>query len=323
MKKKVSEQKMAPLPKERTTTTAPFYHCGIDIMGHFYVKMNGRANHKVYVAVFTCFESRAVHAEVIFKLDADSAINAITRFNARRPGMNQMYSDRGTNFIAANSILTKELEEINQRASPLLAKKNITWQFNPPHAPHRGGTWERVVGLFKKTLAGISKGDVMHFDAFVTAVTEAEGILNRRPLTHIFTDSRDMEALTPNHLLCPATIHLQHQPEVRTADDDASGVRNSWKRAQSRINSFWKDFRRDYLSLLHSRPKWRKTSENLKIDDLVILVDDSSERNQWKMGRIIGAPTTDGHVRRVEVMRSDGKIVQRDRVKIVKLEMDE
>ena len=111
MKKKVSEQKMAPLPKERTTTTAPFYHCGIDIMGHFYVKMNGRANHKVYVAVFTCFESRAVHAEVIFKLDADSAINAITRFNARRPGMNQMYSDRGTNFIAANSILTKEFEE--------------------------------------------------------------------------------------------------------------------------------------------------------------------------------------------------------------------
>ena len=56
---------------------------------------------------------------------------------------------------------------------------------------------------------------------------------------------------------------------------------------------------------------------------LVILVDDSSERNQWKMGRIVGTPTTDEHVRRVEVLRSDGKIVQRDRVKIVKLEMDE
>ena len=108
-------------------------------MGHFLVKLNGRADHKVYVAVFSCFESRAVHAEVVFKLDADSAINAITRFNSRRPGMNHLYSDRGTNFVAANSILTKDLEAINKKAAPSLAKRNITWQFNPPHAPHRGG----------------------------------------------------------------------------------------------------------------------------------------------------------------------------------------
>ena len=322
-KKKACEQKMAPLPKERTTTTAPFYHCGVDIMGHFMVKLNGRANHKVYVAVFSCFESRAVHAEVVFKLDADSAINAITRFNSRRPGMNQLYSDRGTNFIAANSILSKELEKINKEAAPSLAKKNITWQFNPPHAPHRGGIWERVVGLFKKTLSGIAKGDVLHYDAFTTAITEAEGILNRRPLTHISTDPRDLEALTPNHLLCPSVIHLRLQPEVRSANDDADCARNSWKRAQSRINSFWLNWKRDYLSMLHSRSKWRKTVDNLAEGQLVILVDECVERGQWKMGRIVKTPSSDDHVRRVEVLRSDGKIVQRDRTKIVKLEMDE
>ena len=55
----------------------------------------------------------------------------------------------------------------------------------------------------------------------------------------------------------------------------------------------------------------------------MVLVEDSNERNQWKMGRIGGTPTTDGHVRRLEILRSDGKIVQRDRVKVVKLEMDE
>ena len=292
-------------------------------MGHFLVKLNGRANHKVYVAVFTCFETRAVHAEIIFKLDADSAINAITRFNARRPGMNRLYSDRGTNFIAANSILTKELAEINEATADKLARKNIIWQFNPPHAPHRGGTWERVVGLFKKTLAGISKGDVLHYDTFATAVIEAEGILNRRPLTHISTDSRDIDALTPNHLLCPATIHLRDQPEVRTGNDVADNARGSWRRAQARVDSFWRDFKRDYLSLLHSRPKWRKTAENLKMDDLVIIVDEKAERNQWKMGRVVGTTSSDGHVRKVEVIRADGKIVQRDRVKIVKMELDE
>ena len=323
LKKKACEQKMAPLPRMRTTTTAPFYHCGIDVMGYFLVKMNGRANHKVYVAVFSCFETRAVHAEVILKLDADSAINAITRFNARRPGMNHMYSDRGTNFVAANSILSRELEEINKKAAPALAKRKITWNFNPPHAPHRGGVWERVVGLFKKTLLGISKGDVLHFDTFVTAVVEAEGILNRRPLTHISTDPRDMEALTPNHLLCPAILHKQEKPEVEAIKDAAVDARSAWRRAQARINSFWKDFKRDYLSMLHSRSKWRKTMDNLKVDDLVILVDDSNERNHWKMGRIITTTGNDEHVRKVEILRSDGKIVQRDRVKVVKLEMDE
>ena len=204
-----------------------------------------------------------------------------------------------------------------------MARKGITWQFNPPHAPHRGGTWERVVGLFKKTLSGISKGDVLHYDTFATAVVEAEGILNKRPLTHISTDSRDMEALTPNHLLAPSTIHLRQQPEVRAAKDVAEGLRNSWRRAQSRVDAFWRDFKRDYLSLLHSRSKWRRTHDNLKINDLVILVEDCKDRNQWKMGRVVGTTNSDGHVRKAEIMRPDGKVVQRDRVKIIKMELDE
>ena len=237
--------------------------------------------------------------------------------------MNYLYSDRETNFVAANSILTKELEEINKKAATHLAKKNITWQFNPPHAPHRGGIWERVVGLFKKTMSGISKGDTLHYDTFATAVIEAEGILNRRPITHISTDSRDMEALTPNHLLCPATAQLRHQPEIRMAEEDADDARTSWRRAQTRINSFWKIWRRDYLSLLHSRSKWRSTKDNLKLNDLVILADEAVERGQWKMGRVVETPSADGHVRRVHVRRSDGKIVQRDRGKIVQLELDE
>ena len=164
---------------------------------------------------------------------------------------------------------------------------------------------------------------MLHYDTFATAVTEAEGILNRRPLTHISTDSRDMEALTPNHLLCPSTVHLREQPEIRSSSDAANDARNSWTRAQARVNSFWREFRRDYLSLLHSRAKWRKSMDNLKINDLVIIVDESTERNQWKMGRIVGTDCSDGHVRKVELVRPDGKVIQRDRVKIVKMELDE
>ena len=138
-------QKMAPLPLERVSMTAPFFSAGLDMMGPFLVKMNGRSNHKVYVAVFTCMESRSVHVEVVNKMDANSILLAISRFMARRPGVNKLFSNRGTNFIAANSILTKELRKLNEETAPGLRKKGIEWSFNPAHAPHRGGAWERVI----------------------------------------------------------------------------------------------------------------------------------------------------------------------------------
>ena len=164
---------------------------------------------------------------------------------------------------------------------------------------------------------------MIHYDAFATAITEAEGILNRRPLTQLSTDSKDSEALTPNHLLSPATIHLKGQPSVEMQPgEEGETMRNSWRRAQSRINAFWKTFRSDYLSLLHSRAKWRTSQENLKKDDLVIIIEDTTKRHDWKMGRIAATMQSDDHVRKVAVRRGDGKVVERDRMKLVKLELD-
>ena len=323
LKKKPCEQKMAPLPAFRVSTNGPFYNCGIDLMGPFPVILNGRASHKVWIAVFTCMESRAVHTEAVFKIDADSAINAIIRFKARRPGVKNMFSDRGTNFVAANSILKKEVEELNRASTSKLMEEGIEWSFNPANAPHRGGAWERIIGLFKKHLSSALLGDTPKYDTFTTTVTEIEAIMNRRPLTQISTDSRDNQALTPMDLLCPATSTNDRKIFIGVANTDAvGGVRNSWKQAQSRVNQFWKAFKRDYLSLLHSRSKWRNSKENLKKDDVVILVDETVERHRWRMGRIQKTFQSGPHVRRVEIRKGDGKVVLRDRTKIVKLEMD-
>ena len=54
-----------------------------------------------------------------------------------------------------------------------------------------------------------------------------------------------------------------------------------------------------------------------------MLVDNMVDRHYWKLGRVTGTTHSDFHVRKVEVRRGDGRIVLRDRVKIVKLEMDE
>ena len=52
------------------------------------------------------------------------------------------------------------------------------------------------------------------------------------------------------------------------------------------------------------------------------MVDETVERHRWKMGRIEKTFKSGTHVRRVEVKKADGKVVLRDRTKIVKLELE-
>ena len=79
----------------------------------------------------------------------------------------------------------------------------------------------------KKTLKAILKDKVFLKEALRTAVVEAEGILNSRPITHVSSDAGDMEALTPNHLLL-----LRTSPSFEDANVSDRGV-NSTKEAVS------------------------------------------------------------------------------------------
>ena len=45
-------QRMVTLPEICVKELVPFEESGADRMGHFLVKMNGRADHKVWISVF-------------------------------------------------------------------------------------------------------------------------------------------------------------------------------------------------------------------------------------------------------------------------------
>ena len=237
-------------------------------------------------------------------------ISAITRFSSRRPGLRVLYSDRGPNLRAAAKNMTKELAALNKDAEADLFRHGIKWEY----APHRGGVWERVVGLLKKLLLDITKGDIIQINVFTPIIVEAEGILNLRPLTHFSTDSKDVAALTPNNFLAPAASAAKVLVDISPASS-GNDLRVSWKHAIAKINSFWKAFRSDYLSLLHSRKKWKTTKTDLKVSDLVILVDDSKSRNDWKLGRVESIISTGQHVRQVVVRTANGKTTPERQIK--------
>ena len=66
----------------------------------------------------------------------------------------------------------------------------------------------------KKTLKSVLQNRIVAKEALRTALVEADGVLNSRPITHVSNDAGDIEALTPNHLLLRAERRIQFSGSV-------------------------------------------------------------------------------------------------------------
>ncbi|XP_043263595.1 uncharacterized protein LOC122403875 [Colletes gigas] len=104
---------MGALPAARVSECRPFYNSGVDYCGPFHIKekrFRNRNRLKIYVAVFICFATKAVHLEVVGDMTTEAFIAALKRFVARRGICRNIYSDNGTNFVGASN----EMAEVHQ-----------------------------------------------------------------------------------------------------------------------------------------------------------------------------------------------------------------
>ncbi|XP_064624612.1 uncharacterized protein LOC135486060 [Lineus longissimus] len=305
-RKQMCEQKMAPLPSLRANIPLrAFAHCGEDYGGPFPVKLTRNTRAKRYICLFTCLCSRAVHLEVAFGLDSASFLNALTRMTARRGRPLEIVSDNGTNFIGAERELRELLQEIEQtEVGEKLAEQGIHWHFNPPLGSHHGGVFESMIKAAKRGMKAILGEACITDEELLTAVTEVEGLLNARPLTYCSKDPKDETVLTPNHFLV-GQAGGQLAPVV--TDEIAFNPRNRWRYIQDLVKKVWIRWQKEYLSLLQNRPKWMEEREDLKIGDIVLMVDPNSPRGKWPLGRVSEVfPGEDRRVRTVQVY-SEGK----------------
>lgn len=297
---RVGEQKMANLPEDRLLPDKPpFTNVGVDFFGPFDVK-RGRRTVKRYGVMFTCLTIRAVHIEVADSLDTSSCINALRRFISRRGQITIMRSDNGTNFVGAEKELREAIESLNQsQIEKAMQKKGIKWIFNSPSASHQGGVWERQIRTVRRILNALVKEQTLTDDSLQTLLCEVESIINDRPITSPSDDSRDLEPLTPNHLLL---MKVQPNMPPGTFNKDDQYARRRWRQVQYLADLFWTRWTREYLPLLQERQKWTKLKRNFEPGDVVLVVDSSFPRNTWIMGRIIQTiPDSSGTVRRVKL----------------------
>ncbi|XP_046745661.1 uncharacterized protein LOC124410954 [Diprion similis] len=284
-KAKPSNPPMADLPACRVAyQQRPFTHCGIDCFGPMTIKI-GRRHEKRWGVLFTCMTTRAVHVELASTLNASSTIMAIQRLASRRGFPTDMYSDNGTNFVKADKELKEAIANIDKNKRRQFAARNrFNWHFNPPDAPHMGGAWERLVRSIKIGLRHALEGQVATEEVLHTILIEVEHMINSRPLTHVSVDPRDEEALTPNHFLIGCSSGHLRMPKY---DKVVENPRKTFEIAQNLANGFWKRWLREYIPTLLPRTKWCTPAEPLKLNDIVLVVDFQSQRNEWKKGRVI------------------------------------
>ncbi|XP_062710849.1 uncharacterized protein LOC134288933 [Aedes albopictus] len=310
---------MAPLPKVRLTPhIRAFSYTGVDYFGPLQVKQ-GRSVAKRWVALFTCLTTRAVHLEIVHSLSTQSCVMAIRRFGARRGFPTDFYSDNGTCFRGASNLLTEQIEAIHEDCAVTFTNTRTRWHFNPPSAPHMGGSWERMVRSVKAAMGVISEHPHHPSDEVLeTVMLEAEAIVNSRPLTYVPLDDAEQEALTPNHFLlyCSSGIVQPRTPLV----DKGTVLRDSWKLAGFLADEFWKRWVREYLPTLTKRTKWFEPVKPLEPGDLVIVVDEN-KRNGWIRGRVVEVGRgKDGQVRSAVVRTAEG-IMKRPVVKLALLDV--
>ena len=310
-------QQMSDLPHERLAAgEAPFSCIGCDCFGPFAVKVL-RSEVKRYGLICTCFSIRAIHLEVLDSMSTDSFLNGFRRFVARRGSPQKVFSDNGTNFVGAQSEMDHCKSQLDMRCIQSYGtQSNMEWKFNPPHAPHMGGAWERMIGIVKKVLPAMLKDCRLTDEVLRTVFAEVECIVNSRPLTKLSDDVNDMSPLTPNHLLM-----LRSGPTpVPGIFSQSDMYRNKWRYVQHLSNQFWSRWLREYLPELQKRHKWHNKERNVQVGDLVLVVGENMPRRLWPLGLVVQIKHgRDNLVRSVHVKTRSTTLV-RPVTKIVLLE---
>ena len=320
--KRPGHQQMADLPRERIEGFAAFEATSMDVFGPVMVKNGGRAYHKRWILLFNCMTCRAVHFEMLRDLSSSTFINALVRFHGRRPGLRILYSDQATNFCGGERELKKAVEEWNQTCQEDLALRGIDWKHSPPHSPHCGGCWERLIQGAKRLISVIMERGKEDVDVYATMLVEVERIMNNRPITYCSSDPRDLSALTPADFLYPGIITRSSTNVLPPAPPGGETLRYQWQRARSLVDEFWRRWSVEYLKTLQKRQKWQKRQENLYVGQLVLMIDDQAPRDQWRLARVDEIKTDGSCVRTVVVKTAAGKSYTRHVTKLVALELE-
>ena len=161
-------------------------------------------------------------------------------------------------------------------------------------------------------------GSNVSFDELSTLLCEIEAIMNSRPISYVYDDIHEGQAITPSLLLCgkdltqlPAGMfnHKFDRKQPQTC-------RERLKYLEKLKTYFWTRYTREYLTELSDRHLTQRHGKEVrepKVDDIVLVKEGSDTvkipRHKWKVARVVQLhPGRDGRVRSVDInLTQEGK----------------
>lgn len=309
---KPAQQLMADLPAVRVSPARPFMSVGIDFTGAILMKQSRIRKSiitKGYVCLFICMSVKAIHLELCSDMTTPTFLAALRRFVARRGKCKYIFSDNGSNFKGAKNELRELHSLLNGRESALeieneLSKESIEWKFITPLAPHHGGLWESGIKMVKFHIKRIMGNSLYTYEELNTLIVQIEAIINSRPLHPLSNEPDDLTCLTPSHFLINTNIMSIPEEDFSLKQTNRLSL---WNQITKLRQLFWKRWSTDYLHSLQQRTKWYNATDNVKVNDLVILKEDNVPPLKWNLARVVELlPGRDGRVRSIVVKTNKG-----------------
>ena len=286
--KKCLEQCMGPLPNDRLKPSPPFYRISLDLFGPFLVKdtVKRRTTKKVYGLICNCLLSRAIHLELVEGYDMSNFLLSFKRFISIRGYPGYVYSDNGSQLVAAN----KELREMtkNWNMSELGkfgSKQGMTWIFNrSANAPFQNGCSESLIRLVKRGILMSIGNNIISFGELLTTFYEIANLVNERPI-----GVKPGNDLSLGTYLCPNDLILGRN-NIKVPDGIYDESNNDFKRYKfinEIVTSFWNKWHRDFFPTLIVKQKWHVNVRNVKVGDIVLVKETNSFKGTWRLAEVI------------------------------------
>ena len=332
---KFGSPKMSPLPALRIDNPKPWTNVGVDYMGPLNCKHECMSDSsvncvhpkigKVWLVLFTCFHTRAIHVELVETCSTRDFLDAFRRFIGHCGRPNVFYSDNARYFVAAKKSVQQIQEIVNFKriqSDCFHGDVPIEWKFSTPEAPWTNGVTERMVGIFKRQLKIALQKELLTTRAMETLIIELKGIINDRPFGVTKENPEEWTNVTSNLLIFGRQLNELNTPKV--TELAATSYSDMWLERKRVLNLFWTRWLKEYIQDLSVAKKWSQDkATTLKEGDVVILKPETLEKNVWKLARITKVQKNlDDVVTIVTVRLPNGNEIQRSVRQIALLESD-
>lgn len=285
---------MPALPLQRVQEASPFLNVGIDYIGPLYISNNTSTHQRIYIVIFVCLVTRAIHLELARDTTAIEFLRTLIRFVSIRGSPKFILTDNATNFVFIQPFVGDKVNISDPNLKNYSDKNRIDWKFIPHCSPWQGGAYERLVTLvklcFKKSYGNL----LLDYVEMSTVICRIMDTINSRPLTYISSDEI-LSPLTPNNFLRLRTSEANTDINIcnpRT-DTSAKKLMKLWERVNTTVENFWQVFKSMYLKSLREthvaihNHTHRSVPFTPKIGDIVLIKDNKIPRAHWRFGKIL------------------------------------